>query len=507
MLELAKVAFMTSAMPQHLTLLLDCPLVIAAIFTLGIGGTFQYGFCISVVTSSSTYIKELLNQTCLERYEVRLTPWHISLIWSFIVSLFCVGGLLGTLLAPPIFSKYGRRTCLLLNNLLAIMGAVLMLFSRAAASFEMIMAARLLYGINSGVSLSTQSVYLVECAPKMLRGMVGVTIATFIAAGKFTGQLLGISELLGTEERWHFLLAFNALPALFQLLTLPFLPESPKFLLLERGDQQACQKAVTRLWGKKDHSSELEDMLEEKAALQNVTSRSVMELLQDGSIRWQVITIVVTFSSLQLCGINAVYFYSYEVFAAAGIQQQQLAYAALGTGLCEMMASLACFVIIESAGKKVLLSRGCLAMAAALALLTVTLHLQQHIYWMSYCSMVLIFTFIALFSTGPGGTTAPLPGVIFTQAYKSSAYLVACTINWTGMFTVGMVFPILVENLGSLCFILFLLMCLCCGLYVLFHVPEMNNKTPLEIATDFQRLHNKSLLKSPDVAKTQQTKF
>lgn len=32
---------------------LDCPAVIAAIFVSGIGGTFQYGFSVSVMTSPS----------------------------------------------------------------------------------------------------------------------------------------------------------------------------------------------------------------------------------------------------------------------------------------------------------------------------------------------------------------------------------------------------------------------------------------------------------------------
>lgn len=47
-------------------------------------------------------------------------------------------------------------------------------------------------------------------------------------------------------------------------------------------------------------------MLEEKAALQSVRSRSVMELIQDQAVRWQLTTILVTFTALQLCGINAV---------------------------------------------------------------------------------------------------------------------------------------------------------------------------------------------------------
>lgn len=36
------------------------------------------------------------------------------------------------------------------------------------------------------------------------------------------------------------------------------------------------------------------------------------------------------------------YFYSFDVFRAAGIQEHQLRYTALGTGLCELSTSVAC---------------------------------------------------------------------------------------------------------------------------------------------------------------------
>lgn len=59
------------------------------------------------------------------------------------------------------------------------------------------------------------------------------------------GNVARCSEFLGTEERWHWLLGFNGFTALLQLSTLPFLPESPRFLLLDRGDRQACEKGVS----------------------------------------------------------------------------------------------------------------------------------------------------------------------------------------------------------------------------------------------------------------------
>ncbi|XP_029024816.1 solute carrier family 2 member 11, like [Betta splendens] len=478
-------------MSQYITLLLNHPVVIVAILVSGIGGTFQYGFCVSVMNSPSVFIKELVNRTCVQRYGVSLEPWQISLIWSFTLSIFCVGGLLGSLAAGPLLSRCGRKRCFLFNNFVAVLGSVLMVLSQKAVSFEMIMAGRFLYGLNAGVGLSSHSIYLVECAPKRLRGMVGVSIATFVSVGKFSGQLLGISELLGTERGWPWLLGFNGLAALLQLATLPFLPESPSFLLLERGDEPACEDALKRLWGNRNYSKEIGEMLKEKAAQQSAGSCSVMETIRNRSVRWQVVTITVAFVALQLCGINAVYFYSFDVFRAAGIHESQLRYAAVGTGLCESLTSLACFMIVESTGKKVLLHRGYEAMSAALVLLIVTLYLQTFVSWMPYCSMVLIFLFIVFFCSGPAGATASLPGELFTQSFKAAAFTISSFLNWTGLFLLGMLFPVVVEEISYFCFLIFLFFCAACALFVRFNVPETKNLTALEIATEFEKIHCK----------------
>ncbi|XP_043107026.1 solute carrier family 2 member 11, like [Puntigrus tetrazona] len=472
--------------------LVRSPVLVAAIFIAGIGGTFQYGFHISVLNSPSLFIKELVNSTCQQRYGRALEPWELSLVWSFIVSIYCIGGLAGTLYAGHLAGKYGRKTTLLLNNVVAICGAVLMLLSKTALSFEMIMVARLLYGINAGVSLTVHTMYILECAPKRLRGMVGVSVASFVSMGKFFGQLLGISEVLGTEEGWIWLLAFSGAAGVLQLVTLPFLPESPRYLLLDKADKHGCEKALRKLWGaKKNPGPEMKEMLAEHAALKGVKSHSLVDLFLDRNIRWQLLTVLVTFVTLQLCGINAVYLYSFDVFRAAGIAKENLRYAALGTGLCEVSTSIACVMIIESTGKRVLLFRGYLCMAASLALLTLTLYFQKFVSWMPYCSMVLIFIYIIFFSSGPAGVTAPLPGEIFTQSYKPPAFMVACVLNWTGLFLVGMVFPLIVEHLDYFCFLIFFAFCFFSGVFVWFHVPETKNKTVLEITEDFKRMHQK----------------
>lgn len=64
--------------------------------------------------------------------------------------------------------------------------------------------------------------------------------------------------------------------------------------------------AIRRLWGNRDHSAEVEEMLVEHASMKGVRSHTVLDLILDQDVRWQFLTILVTFTTLQFSGINAV---------------------------------------------------------------------------------------------------------------------------------------------------------------------------------------------------------
>ncbi|KAF6081902.1 hypothetical protein HJG60_008892 [Phyllostomus discolor] len=91
-----------------------------------------------------------------------------------------------------------------------------------------------------GVSMNVQPMYLGESAPKELRGTVAMTSAIFTALGIVMGQVVGLRELLGGPQAWPLLLASCLVPGLLQLASLPLLPESPRYLLIDRGDAEAC---------------------------------------------------------------------------------------------------------------------------------------------------------------------------------------------------------------------------------------------------------------------------
>ncbi|XP_047233273.1 solute carrier family 2, facilitated glucose transporter member 11-like [Girardinichthys multiradiatus] len=459
-----------------------------------IGGTFQYGYNISIINAPTIYIQNFINDTYMERWKTVLDTPEVTLVWTLIVSAFSLGGLLGALLAGPMAVRFGRKASLLLNNSFLLVGAVVVLTCKVAKSFEMIILARFLVGINSGVSMNIQPMYFGESAPKHLRGAVAFSSAVFTAFGIFFGQVVGLTELLGSEPLWPYLLASNALPALIQLATLPWFPESPRYLLIDRGDREACVHALGRLRGGQVPPLEMEEMLQEQqmsAALKSGSSapaKTPWSLFKDRDLRFQLRTVMTASSAMMLCGNDSIYFYASYIFMEAGIPPEKIQYITIGTGASEFTASILSNLMIEWVGRRYLLIGGYSLMACWSVVFTIALTLQsQGVAGMAYLSMACVFAYILSFGLGPAGVTGILPAEIFDHTARPAAYMVAGSLMWISLFLVGMLFPFIVNGLGNYCFLPFLVVCLVSAVVLGLTMPETKGKTLAQITAEFDR--------------------
>ena len=73
------------------------------------------------------------------------------------------------------YSCLCRKGGLLLNNILMLLGGLLMLGSKYAGSFEMLIAGRFFIGVNAGINAGISPMYLTEISPVALRGAVSLS--------------------------------------------------------------------------------------------------------------------------------------------------------------------------------------------------------------------------------------------------------------------------------------------------------------------------------------------
>uniref|UniRef100_A0A8C8ZZ19 Solute carrier family 2, facilitated glucose transporter member 5 n=1 Tax=Prolemur simus TaxID=1328070 RepID=A0A8C8ZZ19_PROSS len=402
----------------------------------GIGGTFQFGYNLSIINAPTMHIQEFTNETWRARTGRPLPDHQVLLVWSLIVALYPLGGLFGALLAGPLAITLGRKKSLLVNNAFVVAAAILFGFSRKAGSFEMLMLGRLLVGVSAGVSMSVQPMYLGESAPKELRGAVAMTSAVFTALGIVTGQVVGLRELLGGPQAWPLLLASCLVPGALQLASLPLLPESPRYLLIDRGDTEACRAALQRLRGARDVAEELEELEREGAACQGCRAQRPWELFQHRALRRQVTSLVVLGSAMELCGNDTVYAYASSVFREAGVPGEKVQYAIIGTGGCELLSAIVSVGSWGEAGWP----------GGADLHLTLPRLPQSSLPGMPYLAVACVFAFILSFGIGPAGVTGILATELFDQTARPAAHVTCGVLMWTMLFLVGLGFPFVMQH-------------------------------------------------------------
>ncbi|KAI5630151.1 solute carrier family 2 (facilitated glucose transporter), member 15b, partial [Silurus asotus] len=188
------------------------------------------------------YIKDFYNHTAVRRNGKGLSHDSITVLYSITVSIFAFGGLVGSLTVGMLVTKFGRKGTLVKSTILVFVAGGLMGFSRHLSIPEMIFIGRFITGIHSGISLSVVPMFLGEIAPKNLRGFLGLVPSIFICIGVFIAQILGLHELLGKEEHWPVFLSLVVVPTFIQLMVLPWFPESPRYLLIEKHNIHATLK-------------------------------------------------------------------------------------------------------------------------------------------------------------------------------------------------------------------------------------------------------------------------
>lgn len=148
--------------------------------------------------------------------------------------------------------------------------------------------------------------YISEIAPLNLRGGLGTVNQLAVTVGLLLSQVLGIEQILGTNDGWPLLLGLAVCPALLQLVLLPICPESPRYLLITKQWEEEARKALRRLRASNQVEEDIEEMRAEERAQQAEASISMLELICSPTLRAPLIIGVVMQLSQQLSGINAV---------------------------------------------------------------------------------------------------------------------------------------------------------------------------------------------------------
>jgi len=319
-----------------------------------------------------------------------------------------------------------------------------------------------------------------EIAPPTLRGTLGTLTQFAIVIGILVADVFAFP--LATVSRWRYLFSVTPLLCVFQFFVSPFLLESPRWLLNKDENSVEARVVIRNLRGyrsEEEVENEVSNFLyaSSRHKMNRTSAHSsgaMWDLLKDRNQRLLVQAAILLQMAQQLCGINAVFYYSTDFFE--GIIPNPL----LGTTLVAFINVLATYValkVMDHAGRRTLLITSAGGMLVSAVFITFALLA----YIPKYVALLAVMGFVSFFEIGLG----PIPWLIvaemFDSKYVATAMSLSCIVNWSCNFFVGQFFPFMSEYLGAWSFAPFGGVLVITIAYVFLVLPETLGKTVEEI--------------------------
>lgn len=409
-----------------------------------------------------------------------------TVMQAWAMSSALAGCLVGALIAGACSDRYGRKRIFIAAAVIFIVSS---LGTGAADRFSAFIAYRILGGLAIGIVSNLSPVYIAEVAPSAIRGrlvalnqltmVIGILAAQIVNAAvaepvpaDATAEAIALSWN-GTVG-WRIMFWVITLPATLFLLLAFRIPESPRWLL-GKGDGLKATRILERIGGAEYARAEYEAIA--SAPKPEKTRESRRALLHPSMRRVLAIGIVLAVFQ-QWCGINILFNYAQEIFAAAGYGISQTMMNIVVTGITNVIFTLVALFTVDRLGRRTLLLLG----AAGLSCAYLILSLAYYCGVTGFPMLALVVAAIACYSVSLAPVMWVVVSEIFPTTVRGAAMGAATFALWTACFILTYTFPMLHANLGaSGTFLLYGIICMAGLLFIIRHVPETKGKTLEEI--------------------------
>src|ERR1700761_2286344 len=420
---------------------------IAKATVVGAFGGLLFGFDTAVISGTTEALTGVYH----------LTPFLLG------VTVFSalVGTVIASILAGYPAQRYGRRDSLRVMALLYMISALGCAF---AWDWTALIVFRFIGGLAIGGSSVIGPMYIAEIAPPDWRGrLVGffqVNVVIGILIAYMSNALIGFLHL--GEHQWRWQLGVSGIPAVLFLITLYFIPRSPRWLVMTSHSDEALE--VLKLTGIANAQEELDDIA---ASVQQERTSSSDSLLSP-RYRKPVILALTVGMFCQLSGINAVLYYLNDIFALAGASGMSANLQAVAVGAMNLVATLVAMSVIDRFGRKKLLLVGTAGLALCLAAITAIFLTRQHMNWLIWFLMI----YIALFAISQGAVVWVYVGEVFPNRVRAKGQSLGSASHWFTNAIISLVFPVMAKSSGAYPFLFFCVMMVLDFFLVLFYYPE-----------------------------------
>jgi len=414
---------------------------------------FLFGFDTIVISGAEQSIQEL---------------WNLSDLFhgTFITSMALWGTVLGALFGGVPCDRYGRRRTLFWIGILYLLSA---LGSALAPNPYVFSASRFIGGLGVGASSVAVPVYIAEITPASDRGKLGALYQFNIVFGILAAYIS--NYFIGTsfgENAWRWMLGVESIPAAIFCAFVIGVPESPRWLVLRRQNEDEARDLLRKL----DPTKKVEEVL--SAIKKSVQEEIPLSKFLSGSFRFPILLAFLVAFFNQMSGVNFVLYYAPRIFERAGIEAGSVLGASVPIGVVNMLFTLLGMYLIDNFGRKKLMYTGSIGYIGSLL----------GVSWAFFSGaegvivVVFVCAFIASHAVGQGAVIWVFISEIFPNAVRDYGMSLGSGTHWVMAALITLLTPTVLSTFtGAQIFAFFAAMMVLQLLFVWLIMPETKGLT------------------------------
>lgn len=441
-------------------------------------GGFLFGYDTAVISGTTSQVTSVFGLDTLQQ------GWYVGCA--------LIGSIAGVLMSGLLSDKLGRKLTMILS---AVMFSVSAIGCAFCADFNQLVVYRIIGGVGIGVVSVVSPLYISEVSVAQYRGrlvslyQLAVTVG-FLGAYLMNYQLLAWSEsavssadggwvnLIFVDEVWRGMLGMETIPALLFFLIIFFIPESPRWLIVQ-GKEQRAQGILERIY---QSASEATYQLQETRSMIASSGKSDWRMLLQPGIRKAVFIGAGIAILGQFMGVNAVLYYGPSIFENAGLSGGDSLFYQVMIGLVNTLTTILALIIIDKVGRKKLVYYGVSGMVVSLC--CIAFYFAFGDVWQIPSWVLLFFFLVYVFCCAV--SICAVIFVLLSEMYPTKIRGLAMSIAgfalWIGTYLIGQLTPWMLQSLTPTgTFLLFAVMCVPYILIIWKLIPETAGKSLEEI--------------------------
>ncbi|KAJ3713395.1 hypothetical protein F5878DRAFT_396322 [Lentinula raphanica] len=371
--------------------------------------------------------------------------WLLGLVNS---APYLCCAVLGCWLTDPLNRFLGRRGTIFVTALFSFLTCI---WQGVTNSWEHLFVARFVLGLGIGPKSSTVPVYAAECAPPAIRGALVMMWQTWTAFGIMIGTVMDLAFFKVPDPphitglNWRLMLGSAGIPALFICLQVFFCPESPRWYY-SKGRYREAYNSLARLRRHPIQAARdlyyIHVLLEAEKGIMLNRNRFLELFTVPRNRRATLASFIVMFMQ-QFCGINAIAYYSSNIFSQANFTNFQALLASWGFGMINWIFAFPAIWTIDTFGRRNLL-------LTTFPLMSIFLLLAGFAFWIpdQKAQVGVVALGIYLFSMAYSPGEGPVPFTYSAEAFplyvRDIGMSFATAVLWFFNFIIALTFPRLI---------------------------------------------------------------